>query len=65
MSDYNVLNTSVYQHLCGDLTCVCPLLFEVHVLGTNLYVGSFHSLYNWYDIDCRYTVNNIYAVRYY
>ena len=58
-----VVSDSVDVVYCVPAIDIVPVVEAVK--GTNVQVGSFHSLYNWYDIDCRYTVNNIYAVRYY
>ena len=63
MSKDNVLNACIYQHLSRDLTGVSTLLLEIHILSTNLNVGSLNSLYNRYDVDRRNAVYNIYAVR--
>ena len=65
MSQNNVFNACIYQHIRGDFTCVGTFLFEVHVLSANLDVCSFSSFYYRDNVDCRYAVNYVYIVRFY
>jgi len=49
MSDDDILYTDIGKHSRSDLSCVCTLILKVHVLSTNLNVGSlccFHNRYN-------------------
>ena len=54
MSQNNVFNACIYQHIRGDFTCVGTFLFEVHIFSTNLDVCSFCSFYYRNDVDSRY-----------
>ena len=56
--DY-IFYSYVSQHVRGDLSGVSTFLLKVHILCTNLDIGTFSSFHYRNDVDCRYAENYI------
>ena len=55
MTENYIFNTCIYKHIRRNFACISSAFLKIHILSTNLDIGSFCSLYNRYNVDSRYT----------
>ena len=59
MTENNVLNAQLCQHISGYLTCESAALLEVNVLSAYLYVRACSNIYSSFQVGERYASDDL------